>query len=124
MAERTVGDERNKAVAEKERADDEAAISRAVIDFLQKDLLGQVDIGNQPGDRERNKDIKVREVLDRAAQGVGERFKGQALTEAAIRLTLSKAYRALGDYPEARSLPGATKAKAAPGTPRCARGHA
>ena len=41
--------------AEKERADEEAALARAVDDFVQKDLLGQADIGNQPGGaRDRN----------------------------------------------------------------------
>jgi serine/threonine protein kinase/tetratricopeptide (TPR) repeat protein len=95
--------ERDKAVAEKKRADDEAAVARAVNEFLQKDLLGQADIGNQPGgDQRRDPDVKVRELLDRAAKAIKGKFVQQPLTEAAIRLTLGDAYQALGRYAEAQ----------------------
>ncbi len=94
--------QRRQAVAEKQRADEEAAIAKAVNEFLQHDLLGQADIGNQPAGAERNKNITVRELLDRAAENVRAKFKGQELTEAAIRLTLGNAYRAIGEYPEAQ----------------------
>ncbi len=94
--------QRDRAVAERERADEERAIAQAVNEFLQQDLLGQADIANQAEGAERNKDITVRELLDRAALGIEPRFKGRELTEAAIRLTLGKAYRALGEYAEAR----------------------
>ncbi len=93
----------NTAVDEKNRADDEAAIAKAVNEFLQKDLLGQADIGNQPSGTERNKDIKVRDLLDRAAQRIEGKFAGKELTEAAIRLTLGKAYLAIGEFPEAQT---------------------
>jgi tetratricopeptide (TPR) repeat protein len=95
-------EQRLRAVAEKKRANDEAAIARAVDDFLQEDLLGQADIRNQPGDVARNRNITVRELLDRAARRIDARFRGQEQTEAAIRLTLGKAYQALGEYPEAQ----------------------
>jgi serine/threonine protein kinase/tetratricopeptide (TPR) repeat protein len=101
MAERTAGEQRDKAIAEKQRGDIEAAITTAINDFLQKDLLGQSDIGNQPGDLPRNKNITVRELLDRAAQGIDAKFPDQPRTEAAIRFTLGKAYIALGEYAEA-----------------------
>jgi non-specific serine/threonine protein kinase/serine/threonine-protein kinase len=101
-AERAAGLERDKAIAERERADEQVAIARAVNDFLQKDLLGQADIANQAAGQERNKNITVREVLDRAALGIEARFRGQKQTEAAVRLTLGTAYRALGEYPEAQ----------------------
>jgi serine/threonine protein kinase len=91
-----------RAIEEKNRADEEAAIANAVNDFLQKDLLGQADIGNQAATAERNKDVNVREVLDRAALSIGSKFAGQELTEAAIRLTIGKAYRAIGEYSEAQ----------------------
>jgi tetratricopeptide (TPR) repeat protein/tRNA A-37 threonylcarbamoyl transferase component Bud32 len=107
------------AVAEKQRADEEAAITRAVNDFVQKDLLGQADIGNQAAGAERNRNITVRELLDRASLGLEARFQGQERTEAAIRLTLGRAYRALGEFPQAqkhleRSL-ALRKAKLGPG---------
>jgi serine/threonine protein kinase/tetratricopeptide (TPR) repeat protein len=102
LAERDAAEEaRRQAVAEKQRADDEAAIARAVESFLQQDLLGQADIGNQVGG-ELNRNITVRELLDRAALGIEARFQGQKETEAAIRRTLGRAYRALAEYPEAQ----------------------
>jgi serine/threonine protein kinase/tetratricopeptide (TPR) repeat protein len=102
LAEQAVSQERDQVVAEKKRADEQAAISRAVNEFLQDDLLGQADIANQSEAGARNRNITVGALLDRAARGVGERFKGQELTEAAIRFTLAKAYFALGEYPEAQ----------------------
>ena len=75
----------------------------AVSEFLQNDLLGQADLANQPGEGQgRDPDVKVRTLLDRAAQRIEGKFKEQPLTEAAIRLTVGKAYRALGHYPEAQ----------------------
>ena len=77
----------------------------AVNEFLQKDLLGQADIGNQPflGEKaERNPNITVAELLDRAAKAIEGKFQGQAETEAAIRRTIGDAYRALGKYEQAQ----------------------
>jgi hypothetical protein len=90
---------------EKERANDEAAIARAVNSFLQQDLLGQADISNQPllgGGAGRNRDITVGELLDRASRAIEGKFAAQPLTEAAIRLTLGDAYRGLGRFDEAQ----------------------
>jgi tetratricopeptide (TPR) repeat protein/tRNA A-37 threonylcarbamoyl transferase component Bud32 len=73
----------------------------AVSEFLQNDLLGQADLANQPGaGAGRDPDVTVRTVLDRAAQGIEGKFGREPLTEAAIRLTVGKAYRALGHYAE------------------------
>jgi serine/threonine protein kinase/tetratricopeptide (TPR) repeat protein len=84
-------------------AEQEAAISKAVNDFLQEDLLGQADVGNQPGGgQRRDPDVKVRTLLDRAARAVEGKFAEQPETEAAIRLTLGTTYRALGRYAEAQ----------------------
>jgi serine/threonine protein kinase/tetratricopeptide (TPR) repeat protein len=101
-AETQAREERDKALAEKQRADDEAAIARAINAFLQNDLLGQADIRNQAASAARNMNITVRELLDRAAKRIDDRFPGQELTEAAIRFTLGSAYLALGEYPEAQ----------------------
>jgi predicted Ser/Thr protein kinase len=82
----------------------QAAVTQAVNDFLQKDLLGQADVGNQPllagGAVERDPNVTVRELLNRAALGVEGKFAGQPLTEAAIRLTIGDVLRALGRYEE------------------------
>jgi tetratricopeptide (TPR) repeat protein len=92
---------------EKARADEEARIAAAVNDFLQRQLLGQADIGNQPlllgAAMERNPNVTVRELLDRAARDIEGQFAGQPVTEAAIRLTIGNAYRALGHYAEAHT---------------------
>ncbi|WP_435005642.1 tetratricopeptide repeat protein [Tundrisphaera lichenicola] len=87
---------------QRRRADEESAIARAVNAFLLEDLLGQADIGNQAADLGRDRDVKARELLDRAARVVERRFRGQELTESAVRLTLGQAYRALGEYAEAQ----------------------
>jgi tetratricopeptide (TPR) repeat protein len=73
----------------------------AVGEFLQNDLLGQADLANQPGEGQgRDPEVSVRTLLDRAATTIEGKFGGEPRTEAAIRLTIGKAYRALGNYPE------------------------
>jgi serine/threonine protein kinase/tetratricopeptide (TPR) repeat protein len=73
----------------------------AVSEFLRNDLLGQSDLANQPGEGPgRDPDVTVRTLLDRAALRIEGKFRQEPLTEAAIRLTIGKAYRALGHYPE------------------------
>jgi tetratricopeptide (TPR) repeat protein len=105
---------RERAEAAEALAKEEAAIARAVTGFLQQDLLGQTEIGNQQpllrdvaepvlGDvTERNRNITVGQLLARADQSVEEKFAGQPLIEAAIRLTLGMTYGALGRYAEAQ----------------------
>jgi serine/threonine protein kinase/tetratricopeptide (TPR) repeat protein len=86
-------------------ADEERVITQAINDFVQKDLLGQADVENQPGggmEMPRDRDIKVRTVLDRAAKTIAKRFAHQPRVEAAIRTTIAKAYTALGMYKEAQ----------------------
>jgi hypothetical protein len=79
-----------------QRAATEAAIARAVNDFLQEDLLGQVT--SVPGFSEAfagDPHLTVREALDRAAAKIGDRFQNQPLVEAAIRMTIGNAYKQL-----------------------------
>jgi serine/threonine protein kinase/tetratricopeptide (TPR) repeat protein len=101
-AELAAGQDRDRAVAEKNRANEEASIARAVTSFVRNELLAQADIANQrnPGRRDRN--ITVRELLDRAAERIEGRFPGQELTEAAIRLTIGNAYMELGQFAKAQ----------------------
>ena len=72
--------------------------SLAVNEFLQKDLLGQADIGQQMVGRleQRDPDVKVRTLLDRASRSIEGKFTKQPLTEAAIRSTIGNSYRAMG----------------------------
>jgi hypothetical protein len=104
--ERTVAEENLRRAEKAEgQAKEEAAIAGAVNDFLQQDLLGQANIGNQPlssGGTERNRNITVSELLDRAAQGIEGKFAQQPLTEAAIRLTLGNTYYSLSRFAEAQ----------------------
>jgi serine/threonine protein kinase/tetratricopeptide (TPR) repeat protein len=75
----------------------EAAIARAVNDFLREDLLAQASPEKQP-----DRDIKLRTVLDLAAEKITGRFDRQPLVEAAIRQTIGNAYKDLGMYREAQ----------------------
>jgi eukaryotic-like serine/threonine-protein kinase len=86
------------------RANNEAATSRAISDFLQNDLLAQASAANQA--RPNNKpdpDLKVRTALDRAAARITGRFERQPEVEAAIRDTIGQTYTDLGLYPEAQT---------------------
>jgi len=80
------------------RAKQESAIAEAVDDFLQKDLLGQASAYNQS---KPDPDIKVRTVLNSAAQRIPGKFDKQPAVEAAIRKTIGQTYEDLGLYPEA-----------------------
>ena len=68
-----------------------AAIATAVNEFLTEDLLGQADPASEP-----DRNVRLRTVLDRAAQTVGDRFADRPLVEAAIRETLGDAYVGIG----------------------------
>ena len=79
-----------KASKAEQKAIEEAAIAKAVNDFLNKDLLGQADPRIQP-----DRDVKLRTILDRASNSIEDRFPDQPLVEAAIRFVIGKAYYGL-----------------------------
>src|SRR6185369_4828965 len=81
------------ANAARQRAVDEAAVARAINEFLNKDLLAQASPDRQP-----DRDIKLRSILDRTAKQIPGRFPDQPLVEAAIRRTVGVAYTDLGEY--------------------------
>jgi tetratricopeptide (TPR) repeat protein len=82
------------------RAEQEAL---AINDFLQNDLLAQASANNQARpDNKPDPDLKVRTALDRAAEGIKEKFSAQPLVEASIRQTIATTYIDLGLYPEAQ----------------------
>jgi len=86
------------------RANREAAVAQAVNDFLQNDLLAQASAFIQSGPSTKpDTDIKVRTVLDRAAQRIQGKFDKQPEVEASIRDTIGLTYMDLGLYPEART---------------------
>jgi len=71
----------------------QAEIANAVNRFLNEDLLAQADPYNEP-----DRDITLREVVDRAAERVEERFEDQPVVRAAVRYTLGETYENLGDF--------------------------
>ncbi len=78
-------------------AEREAAVARAINDFLNRDLLASVN------PRTGGIDTTVRQVLETASERVGERFPDQALVEASVRTTLGETYRTLGEYEAAEA---------------------
>ena len=88
------------AEEQRKRADQEATAARAVIDFLQNDLLAQASASNQGS--KPDPELKVRTALDRAAARIEGKFGQQPELEAAIQDTIGKTYYQLGLYTEAR----------------------
>ncbi|MBM4090610.1 MAG: serine/threonine protein kinase [Planctomycetes bacterium] len=89
--------EADRAKQQAEKAATEAAIAKAVNDFLSDDLLAQADPENQP-----NRDVKLRTILDRASATIENRFQDQPLVAAAIHVTLATTYKSLGEYDQAQ----------------------
>jgi non-specific serine/threonine protein kinase/serine/threonine-protein kinase len=79
------------ANAARREAEQHAAVAEAVTRFLNTDLLG-AGAPHRPGDRE----LTVRELLDRAAKRLESGYQGPPLVEAGIRGSLSDAYWGLG----------------------------
>ncbi len=86
------------ALAEKARADKEAAVAKAVNDFLGSDLLSSADLDSD--NNNSGSDLTVRVVLDRAAMHIMGKFNGQPEVEGSLRTTIGSAYLSLGLYPE------------------------
>lgn len=78
---------------ERTEAERQQRIAELVTTFFTDDLLAQADPEQQP-DRE----LSLREVLDRASQRIEGRFVDLPLVEAQIRLTIGRTYRGLGHY--------------------------
>jgi serine/threonine protein kinase/Tfp pilus assembly protein PilF len=98
----TTGIQARRIARERDRANLEAATSKAVNEFLQNDLLALAGASAQARpDTKPDPDLKVRTALDRAAAGIQRRFETQPLVEASIRTTIGKTYEDLGLYPEA-----------------------
>lgn len=84
-----------RANSEAENAKREAQITHEINDFVNSDLLGQA---NPWMEEYTNKDITMRQVLDRAAKNIESRFDQQPLVKAAIYQTLASTYIGLGAY--------------------------
>jgi hypothetical protein len=99
-AQATAADEaRADEAAQRRLATEEAAIARAVNDFLQNDLLRLADSRRQANRKFKpDPDVKVRTLLDRAAAEVGTRFAGRPRVEAAVRQAIDANPAAVADY--------------------------
>jgi serine/threonine protein kinase/tetratricopeptide (TPR) repeat protein len=95
-AEREAREEAQRADHEAALAKTEAAIAKAVNEYLHNDLLGQANPVHEP-----NRDIKLRTVVDRAAERIKSRFADQPLVEAAIHSNFGGTYHNLGEYEKA-----------------------
>ncbi len=107
--EKKAQDEYARAEGERKIAEREGKIAQAVRDFLQKQLLAQADVHVQAdallqgGAGEIKENPTVRELLDRAAEGltgkkIESQFPGQPLVQAEILHTVGDAYRGIGAF--------------------------
>jgi eukaryotic-like serine/threonine-protein kinase len=99
----TTGVQARRIARERDRANREAQIARAVSDFLQNDLLAQASANTQARpDTSPDPALTVRTALDRAAARAEGKFDNEPLVEASIRQTIGITYRDLGLYAEAQ----------------------
>lgn len=73
-------------------AREEAAIAKAVSDFLNFDLLMAIEV------HAKGHDATMRELLDIASQRIEGRFPDQPRIELAVRCSLGRAYKYLGQF--------------------------
>ncbi len=85
-----------KADRQAHRADRQARTAQAVVDFLNKDLLGSVSI-----QQAKSVQVTVHSILDAASERLEGKFVDEPLVEASIRQTLGRTYFQLGDYDRA-----------------------
>ena len=89
--------------AERDRANREADVAKAVTEFLQNDVLAQASPNEQSGPSTKpDPNLTVRTALDRAAVRIEGKFASQPVVEAAIRYTIGNAYHDLGIAAEAQ----------------------
>ncbi|MBL9030751.1 MAG: serine/threonine protein kinase [Phycisphaerae bacterium] len=85
------------AIEGRSRANRESARAAAVMEFLLETLsLANPDVAPV-------QDLGVRDMLDRAAEGAGDWFRGQPEAEAHVRGVLGRAYAAIGALREAEA---------------------
>ena len=88
--------------------------AKAMNDFLTQDLLIQAE----PAHTAVEDHVTVLEVLDRAADKVGERFAGRPDVEDSLRMTIARTYHGLGAWDKAerqwRAVLGSLKQRLGP----------
>ncbi|MDB5172131.1 MAG: pknB 8, partial [Phycisphaerales bacterium] len=94
--------QRDKANAERKRADEQAATVIAINRFFSEQVLGLASPIAQAGpDHPVNPKLTIREALDRAAAHVGTEFAKRPAIEIPIRSSIGRAYYDLGEYSKA-----------------------
>ncbi len=93
-ARRAEAEQRERAERESRRAREEADLAEAASKF-QDDMLASV---NPAGG---NREITVREVLDKAAANIGTMYANQPQVESRLRTTMGRSYRGLGRFEQA-----------------------
>lgn len=90
---------REKRIADERRIEAERArdTTNSINEYLLLDVLGS------PDPRRDGRDVRVVDVLERAAAGVAERFADKPETEAAVRNTLGTSLHALGLFDDAEA---------------------
>ena len=76
------------------QAEHQLQISRALNDFVNKDIIAAAN----PYDNGGKGDVTVRDAVTKAAQSIGDRFKDQPLVEAEIRSNLGQAFNGLAMF--------------------------
>jgi serine/threonine protein kinase/tetratricopeptide (TPR) repeat protein len=82
---------RDAEAAARRTAEEQRAIAEAVNQFLNEDILQAAG-----PDKTADRDLKLRDLLDRASETIAGRFVDQPLVEAAIRASLGHTYVRLG----------------------------
>ena len=82
-----------RATRAEKAAEAEARTSKALADFLRRDLLQPAAAGEEP-----DPDVKLRTILDRAATKLDGRFVDAPLIEADVREVVADVYDSLGEY--------------------------
>ncbi|MBX3381553.1 MAG: serine/threonine protein kinase [Phycisphaeraceae bacterium] len=90
--------EAKKAEAGRVEAERQAAISQAVTDFFNNDVLAAI-VPSAEG-----REVTVAEALDEAARSLPERFAKEPATGAAIRNNIGNVYHAIGRFAEGEPL--------------------
>jgi eukaryotic-like serine/threonine-protein kinase len=92
------------AIAAQREARSENEIQKSLLGFINQDLFSAIDLQERVDlGLPLDKDLKVRTLLDRSAKEIGNgRFENKPEIEAALRLTIGKAYSALGIYDESK----------------------
>ncbi len=102
-AECAAADRLDLVLMEQRRANEETAATKAVVEFVAGDLLGQAPaLAQIRAGRPVDPDLKLRTALDRAAKLDAGRLAAHPRTEAKLRHLIGRTYFALGDYAAAR----------------------